>query len=76
MEKVSKCHFYAGVYGELPPDCSNKDVFLVDFSYNLDVLEQISNVARSVIILDHHKTAVENITLSKKNWWSPSNRCI
>lgn len=58
--------FYAGVYGELPPDCSNKDVFLVDFSYNLDVLEQISNVARSVIILDHHKTAVENITLSKK----------
>lgn len=49
--------FHAGVYGEAPPDVTDKNVFIVDFSYKRDVLEEMSYKARSLIVIDHHKTA-------------------
>lgn len=49
--------FHAGVYGELPPSCAGKDVILVDFSYKRDVLLEIAKEAKSVLIIDHHKSA-------------------
>jgi oligoribonuclease NrnB/cAMP/cGMP phosphodiesterase (DHH superfamily) len=49
--------FHPGVYQEPPPDVSGKEVILVDFSYKRPVLEQIRDAAKSVTILDHHKTA-------------------
>lgn len=49
--------FHPGVYQDPPPDVTNKDVILVDFSYKRPVLEQIRKQANSVLILDHHKTA-------------------
>jgi oligoribonuclease NrnB/cAMP/cGMP phosphodiesterase (DHH superfamily) len=49
--------FHAGVYQQPPPDVKGKDVVLVDFSYKRPVLEQIRDAAKSVTILDHHKTA-------------------
>lgn len=53
--------FYAGIYQTPPPDVTGKDVVLVDFSYKRPVMEQIIAVARSVIVLDHHKTAADDL---------------
>lgn len=53
--------FVPGVYGEEPPDVEGKDVILVDFSYKLDVLVQLSFRANSIIVLDHHKSAAEDL---------------
>lgn len=53
--------FHAGVYQNPPPDVKGRDVFIVDFSYKRPVLEQMGNAARSITILDHHKTAIEDL---------------
>ena len=53
--------FYEGVYQTPPPDCADRDVMLVDFSYKRPVLEEIARVAKSLLILDHHKTAAEDL---------------
>ena len=46
-------------YGQKAPMMllKNKDVFIVDFSYPRDVLEEILEVANALLVLDHHKTA-------------------
>lgn len=53
--------FYPGIYQENPPDVSNRDVFLVDFSYKRAVVEAMLMTARSVTLIDHHKTAIEDL---------------
>lgn len=53
--------FVAGVYGKEPPDVTDKHVVLVDFSYKQDMLVQLSFKAASIIILDHHKSAAEDL---------------
>tara|TARA_R110001583_G_scaffold185465_2_gene345605 strand:- start:1312 stop:2166 length:855 start_codon:yes stop_codon:yes gene_type:complete len=57
----SRPEFVPAAYGETPPNCTGHDVLLVDFSYKLPVLEQIIAQAKSVTILDHHKTAEADI---------------
>lgn len=49
--------YVAGVYQTPPPDVRGKDVVLVDFSYKRDVMLAMQQVARSILILDHHKSA-------------------
>ncbi len=51
--------FVAGVYGQPPPDVTGRDVIIVDFSYPRPVMEQIARDARSLLVLDHHKSAKE-----------------
>lgn len=58
--------FHPGVYNEPPPDCSDRIVYLVDFSYKPDVLKEILKVAYAVYILDHHKSAIEAIDNDKE----------
>lgn len=53
--------FVAGVYGKEPPDVTGKDVIMVDFSYNRDVLADMGRAANYVLILDHHKTARDDL---------------
>lgn len=53
--------FHAGVYQEPPPDCTGRDVYLVDFSYKRPVVEEILKVATRVVLIDHHKTALEDL---------------
>ncbi|MEO5349490.1 MAG: hypothetical protein H7836_07590 [Magnetococcus sp. YQC-3] len=49
--------FFPGFYGEPPPDVTDREVFLVDFSYKRDVLGELAEKAKKIIILDHHKSA-------------------
>ena len=57
-----ECDFHPGVYSEEPPDVAGRDVYLVDFSYKRDVVEQMLAQAKSVCLIDHHKTAIEDLT--------------
>lgn len=53
--------FHAGVYQTPPPDVAGKDVILVDFSYKRPVIEEMMKTANSILILDHHKTAIDDL---------------
>lgn len=53
--------YHAGVYQDAPPDVSGRHVVIVDFSYKRDVLLAMGRVARSMLVLDHHKTAQEDL---------------
>lgn len=53
--------YFAGVYQTPPPDVTGRDVVLVDFSYKRDVLRDMAKVARSILVLDHHKSAAEDL---------------
>lgn len=49
--------YHPGVYGVPPPDVTGLNVAVVDFSYKRDVMREIATKAKSVLVLDHHKTA-------------------
>lgn len=53
-----ECEFRAAQYGNPPPeDVADKNVLIVDFSWPAEQLELIAETARTVLVLDHHKTA-------------------
>lgn len=52
---------YPGVYQQSPPDVLDRDVYLVDFSYKRPVIETMREVAHRIVILDHHKSAIEDL---------------
>jgi len=56
--------YHAGVYQNDPPDVTGRDVVLVDFSYKRDVLRYMARHARSILVLDHHKTAADDLWAS------------
>lgn len=62
--------FYPGVYQNAPPDVAGKHVVMVDFSYKRPVLDEMRKSARSMLILDHHKTAAEDLAglIAPKTW--------
>lgn len=49
--------FHAGVYQDPPPNVKDSEVILVDFSYKRSVLLEMAEKAKSILILDHHKSA-------------------
>lgn len=53
--------FHAGVYQDAPPDVAGRDVILVDFSYKAATLIDMSMRARTILILDHHKSAADDL---------------
>ena len=53
--------FYPGMYNEPPPDVKGRVVYLVDFSYKRAVVEQMLQDAATVVLIDHHKTAIEDL---------------
>lgn len=53
--------FHPGVYQDPPPDVRGRDVIFVDFSYKRPVMERILQEATQVFILDHHKTAIDDL---------------
>lgn len=60
----NEVEFYPGVYQQDPPDVTGRNVIMVDFSYKRPVLDAMMrgpNCARSLLILDHHKTAQEDL---------------
>lgn len=60
--KYGACADYVpGVYQTPPPPVRGRDVYLVDFSYKRPVVEAMLREARSVTLIDHHKSAIEDL---------------
>jgi len=55
--KYPDAEFHPGVYGEPPPDVTDRDVYLLDFSYKRAVMLALMETAHRIVILDHHKSA-------------------
>lgn len=51
--------FQTAQYGDAAPDVAGLDVVIVDFSYPRDVLLEMHQKAKSLIVIDHHVTAQE-----------------
>jgi hypothetical protein len=51
--------FHPGKHQSPPPDLTGKDVIMVDFSYSRPVLLAMAAQANSILIIDHHKTAID-----------------
>ena len=49
--------FVALQYGDPVPDVTDKNVFILDFSFKPEVLKNEFKTARSVVTLDHHATS-------------------
>jgi len=57
VRQAMEADFHPGVHGDLPPDVTGRDVILVDFSYSRHTMLALQKVARSILVLDHHKSA-------------------
>ena len=53
--------FFAAGYGGTPPNVAGRVVYIVDFSYPRDVLLAMASHAENIVVLDHHKTAAEQL---------------
>ena len=53
--------FHPGIHQTPPPDVTGRKVVMVDFSYKRPVLEEMGETAQSILILDHHKSAAEDL---------------
>ncbi|BBC99128.1 phosphohydrolase [Sphingobium sp. YG1] len=53
--------YYPATYGKPAPDVTGKNVLMADFSYKRAALDQMTFAAKSIVILDHHKTAQEDL---------------
>jgi oligoribonuclease NrnB/cAMP/cGMP phosphodiesterase (DHH superfamily) len=49
--------FYPAKYGDPPPDVTGRMVYMLDFSYKLPIMRELTSKAISITVLDHHKTA-------------------
>ena len=56
-----RVEFVAGVHQEDPPDVAGKDVVMVDFSYKRPVILAMAGRAKSILIVDHHISAQEDL---------------
>jgi uncharacterized protein len=58
-----------GVYGKkLENDPTGKNIYIVDFSYPEQELEDIIRVCNKLVILDHHKTAMEGLEKFRRKY--------
>ena len=53
--------FVGSNYGLAAPDVAGKHVLIVDFSYKRADLDALAQLAASIVILDHHKTARDDL---------------
>lgn len=58
---VNNIEFHAGFYGDPIPDVKDKDVIIADFSYKRPVMINIIELAKSVLIIDHHTSAQDDL---------------
>lgn len=55
------CKFLPANHGDDSPDVTGMNVVIVDFSYKREVLLDMYTEAESIVVLDHHKTAMADL---------------
>ena len=56
-----EAEFFAASHGEPMPECSGREVYLVDFSFKRTQMKQLCALAQTVTVLDHHISAQEDL---------------
>lgn len=59
--KYPPSEFHAAQYGTEPPDVRGRHVSVLDFSYPRGVMLRMAAEAETLLVLDHHKTAAEDL---------------
>lgn len=60
------CLYHPAANGDPPPyEVWGRDVVLVDFCYPPDTMQDLSHIANSIIVLDHHKTSLQDLQNQK-----------
>lgn len=60
--------YVPGVYGKSLPDAAGKHVLFVDFSAKRPDIDAMAQTAKSIVIIDHHKTAEADLEPFKINF--------
>lgn len=53
--------YYGATYNQSPPQVSGRNVLVCDFSYKYDIMLKMLTDANSFLIIDHHKSGMENL---------------
>ena len=61
-----RAEYVACQYAEDPPDVQGKNVAIVDLSFPRKTLERMAKEAKSLIVLDHHKSAKKDLDASDR----------
>lgn len=61
VRQAMDCDFHAAVHGAPPPPADGRDLVLVDFCYPPAVMLELQQIARSILVLDHHKSAAADL---------------
>lgn len=56
-QKWPDVDIHEGVYGQAPPDVTGLRVLIADFSYPEDVMRKMAAAAKSLVMLDHHRSS-------------------
>ena len=54
----NKAEYIPASHGDTPPDVTGKNVAILDFSYKNEVIKKMTKQAKSLIVIDHHKSAM------------------
>jgi oligoribonuclease NrnB/cAMP/cGMP phosphodiesterase (DHH superfamily) len=58
----ARANYFAAKHGEPPPNVSGKNVVIVDFSYDNATTKRMIEEANTLIVLDHHRTALVELS--------------
>ena len=54
----NRAEYYACKHGQTPPDVKDKNVVILDFSFDNATTKQMIEDANELLVIDHHKSAV------------------
>tara|TARA_R100000008_G_scaffold86803_1_gene81739 strand:- start:1314 stop:2228 length:915 start_codon:yes stop_codon:yes gene_type:complete len=54
----NKAEYHAATHGDPPPDVTGKNVAILDFSYDNSTTKAMIEKSKSLIVIDHHKSAL------------------
>ena len=54
----NRAEYYACKHGQKPPDVKDKNVVILDFSFDNATTKQMIESANELLVIDHHKSAV------------------
>ncbi len=60
-------YFPSGKRDEAPEGLTNKEVYILDYSYPFEVLKQLTEDNKSVVVIDHHISAKETVESFPQN---------
>lgn len=59
---LKNASFVPMMYGDKLPKFKGKNVYILDFSFKKDILLDMCKTANKVVLIDHHKSAMEDLS--------------